>query len=620
MHPSSDPHDFDYRLVAELSGDLLIMHQNFNKFYVNPAVEKILGYSQNEYLALNPIEILHPAYHEKFKESLEKQKNTGDGFESIEEFELRHKLGHYIHLSSHIIVKRANDGHLYTIINARDISDEKKVNAELLKLSGIVEQSPVSIIITDTEGLIEYANPAFTEVLGYLPKEVIGKKPNIFKTDYHPQVYYHTLWSTIRAGHQWNGIFRNRKKDGTHIWEEATIAPLFNEKREIINYVAIKQNVTDRINAERALQESEERWKFALEGSKDGVWDWNLVTNEVYFSPQWKAMLGYSEDEITASLDEWSRRVHPDDLEQCYKDINRHLTGEMSFYKNIHRVLCKDGSYKWILDRGKITSYTPEGKPWRMIGTHTDMTERIEMERQLVQLNADKDRFLSIMAHDLRNPMSAISGLAGVILDQLASYSKDQIEPMLRVLATTSEQTYKLLEDLLLWSKSQSGKVKFEPLSFSLRTLVAEVTESIGSLWRNKGIEITYTEDDDTPVVADIFMLKTILRNLISNAIKFSYEGSNIIISKESKTDQTMLTVADQGVGIEPADLSKLWDITQPFTTVGTNKEKGSGFGLLICKDFVEKHRGTIHAESSPGQGTRFIISLPLGKPGGILE
>lgn len=613
MHQSINPPDFDYRLAAELSGDLLIMHRNFEKFYVNPAVEKILGYTPAEYLALNPEEILHPAYHHKFRSSLQKQKNTGDGFESLEEFELRHKMGHYLYLSSHILVKKAADGQLYTIINARDISAEKEVYTELLKFSGIVKQSPVSIIITDTNGIIEYANPAFSEISGYQPEEVIGKNPNIFKTDYHTKAYYDYLWETIKAGRRWNGIFRNKKKDGSHFWEEATIAPLFNERKVIINYVAIKQNVTERINALQALQESEERWKFALEGSKDGVWDWNLVTNEVYFSPQWKAMLGFNEDEITASLDEWSRRVHPDDLTQCYEDINRHLTGETPYYKNIHRVLCKDGSYKWILDRGKITSFTPEGKPWRMLGTHTDLTDRMEMERQLVQLNADKDRFLSIMAHDLRNPLSAISGLAGVILEQLATYSKEDIEPMMRVLTKTAEQTYKLLEDLLLWSKSQSGKLKFEPLSFPFSSLVTEVTESIGSQWRSKAIVITYQEEDNSPVVADIFMLKTILRNLISNAIKFSYKGSTITVSKEKKADRTILTVADQGVGIEPADLPKLWDITQPFTTVGTNKEKGSGFGLLICKDFVEKHQGTILAESTPGQGTRFIISLPIG-------
>lgn len=322
-------------------------------------------------------------------------------------------------------------------------------------------------------------------------------------------------------------------------------------------------------------------------------------------------MLGFEEDEIQSNLDEWKNRVHPDDLTQCYTDINKHLTGELPYYKNIHRVLCKSGQYKWVLDRGKITACSPEGKPQRMIGTHTDLTEQMEMEKRLEQLNADKDRFMSIMAHDLRNPMSAISGLAGVILEQLATYPKENVESMLRVLAKTAEQTYKLLEDLLLWSKSQSGQIRFEPVATEFSLLAIEVTESLTSLWKQKNIAISYSENNPGFISADNFMLKTILRNLVSNAIKFSHENSTVNIQKNWNSKRTELIVSDTGVGIEAADLPKLWDIAQPFTTLGTNKEKGSGFGLIICKDFAEKHQATIRAESTPGEGTRFIMDWP---------
>ena len=135
--------------------------------------------------------------------------------------------------------------------------------------------------------------------------------------------------------------------------------------------------------AEEALRESEERWQFALEGSRDGVWDWNVVTNEVFFSRRWKEMLGYNDDEISNHLDEWDKRVHPDDKEQCYRDLNRHLNGEVPYYENEHRILCKDGSYKWILDRGKVVSWTETNKPKRVIGTHTDITERKQAEEEL---------------------------------------------------------------------------------------------------------------------------------------------------------------------------------------------------------------------------------------------
>jgi len=145
----------------------------------------------------------------------------------------------------------------------------------------------------------------------------------------------------------------------------------------------LQREIEARKKTEKALRESEERWQFALEGSRNGVWDWNALSNEVFFSKQWKEMLGYDEDEISNHLDEWESRLHPDDKERCHVDLNRHLNGQTPYYENEHRLLCKDGSYKWILDRGKVVSWTENNKPLRVIGTHTDITERKQDEDAL---------------------------------------------------------------------------------------------------------------------------------------------------------------------------------------------------------------------------------------------
>jgi len=141
--------------------------------------------------------------------------------------------------------------------------------------------------------------------------------------------------------------------------------------------------ITERAEAEAALKESEERWQFALEGAGDGIWDWNMETNEVYFSPQWKAMLGYADDEVPHRFEEWDRRLHPDDRARAYADIEAHLSGTTPLYVNEHRLLCKDGRYKWILDRGKVMRRSAEGKPLRFLGTHTDLTDRRRAEDAL---------------------------------------------------------------------------------------------------------------------------------------------------------------------------------------------------------------------------------------------
>ncbi len=130
------------------------------------------------------------------------------------------------------------------------------------------------------------------------------------------------------------------------------------------------------------LSNKETSWIYAIEGNRDGVWDWNAVTNEVFFSRRWKEMLGFEMDEITDHLSEWDKRVHPDDRDAVYISLDSHLNGESSFYQNEHRVQCKDGSYKWILDRGKIFSWTEDGKPERIVGTHTDITLRKEAETE----------------------------------------------------------------------------------------------------------------------------------------------------------------------------------------------------------------------------------------------
>lgn len=170
-----------------------------------------------------------------------------------------------------------------------------------------------------------------------------------------------------------------------------------NNEESVLSLVGeVFTNAIDRKWAEEELQESEKRWQFALEGAGDGVWDWNAETNKVYFSRRWKEMLGFSENEIVGTLDEWDSRVHPDDIDSVYADLNAHFNGESDFYQNEHRVLCKDGSYKWILDRGKVIEWTGDGKPLRVIGLHSDITDRkkweFEREKLITELKDALDQ------------------------------------------------------------------------------------------------------------------------------------------------------------------------------------------------------------------------------------
>lgn len=387
---------------------------------------------------------------------------------------------------------------------------------------------------------------------------------------------------------------------------------MLDVSKKFIGSVIMLEDITERKLTEQALLESEERWKFALEGAQDGLWDWNLKTNEVYYSSQWKKMLGFEENEISNKLEEWSKRVHPDDLQDCYKDIQMHLEGKTSFYTNIHRVKCKDGLIKWILDRGKIVKYDDNGKPARMIGTHTDLTERMKIEEKLKEMNFDKDRFISILAHDLRSPFTSILGFLELLINNIDNYSIDQIEKQINFIYSSASNTYNLLEDLLQWAKSKAGKLSFKPKKLVFKDICQVSLNQLFAQASKKGISIQCSVNENIELWADPDMIQTILRNLVSNSIKFTHNNGHINIKAEKDKQNIIISVSDDGIGITKENQLKLWDISQSHKTSGTDNEEGTGLGLLVCKEFVEKHSGKIWVESEPGKGSNFKFTVPL--------
>ncbi len=271
---------------------------------------------------------------------------------------------------------------------------------ESLLLEGL-KAAGNAVVITDITGKIQWVNAAFIKITGYESAEIIGQKiGNLLKSGEHGEVFYKELWETILSGGIWKGVITNRRKNGTFYIEEQSITPVYGDNGEIINFISIKEDITEKLKTEEALKDSDMRWQIALEAAGDGLWDWDLKRGRVFYSKQLKAMFGYSEEEIGDTLDEWEKRVHPDDIHKCLENIENHLNGDTDFYQNEHRMLCKDDSYKWILDRGKVVSWRSDGRPLRVIGTHTDITERKRAEAELLQKSEEIERFF-IVALDL---------------------------------------------------------------------------------------------------------------------------------------------------------------------------------------------------------------------------
>lgn len=231
---------------------------------------------------------------------------------------------------------------------------------------------------------------------------------------------------------------------------------------------------------------------------------------------------------------------------------------------------------------------------------------------ELTKANEDKDSFLKILAHDLRNPMLSISGFSELLLSNFRNYNEEKMEKHLNILHNSAKRTFDLLEELLLWSRSQSGKIPFEPKAINFKTLCKEVISLMTESARSKEIDIIYQDNTDIQLFADANMLRTIMRNLISNAIKFSHSKGKITITAKPAGAFATITVSDNGVGIGQSEIARLWQISEVYTTPGTKGEKGTGFGLMLCKEFVDKHGGKIFVESEVGKGSDFQFTMPL--------
>ena len=247
-----------------------------------------------------------------------------------------------------------------------------------------------------------------------------------------------------------------------------------------------------------------------------------------------------------------------------------------------------------------------------------DKTKRKQTElqiekqtKELKELNATKDKFFNIIAHDLRSPFSAIIGFSNLLAEQVHDKDYEGIERYAEYIQTSSKHAMALLTNLFEWARTQTGAMEFNPEYFELVELINEITELSNDIAQQKSIAIEKVLPLKVPVTADKAMISTVLRNLIMNAIKFTNSGGKIVVSLEEKKNELLVTISDNGAGIIKEDIENLFRIDAKTTTLGTNKEKGTGLGLLLCKEFVEKHSGKIWVESEVGKGSRFNFSIP---------
>lgn len=246
---------------------------------------------------------------------------------------------------------------------------------------------------------------------------------------------------------------------------------------------------------------------------------------------------------------------------------------------------------------------------------NVSLEEKVEQRtKQLSELNATKDKFFSIIAHDLKNPFNALMGFSSLLIDSFDEYNDEEKLDLIQTMSDASENAYKLLENLLEWSRSQTGSIKWNPEEISIDNITQETISVLENAAFNKKISLQAIVPDNTIVYADSNMITTVIRNLVSNSIKYTLNGGEIKIYSSQEEGILEITIEDNGVGIRKEDLDKLFRIDVNFSTNGTNSEPGTGLGLILCREFVVKNGGKIWVESEQGIGSKFKFTLPIAK------
>ena len=374
------------------------------------------------------------------------------------------------------------------------------------------------------------------------------------------------------------------------------------------SFIKVNPTVVDK------LHDSELRYRRLFESARDGILILDAYTGQIIdVNPFLIEILGYRYDEFIGK-ELWEIGIFRNIDESKAAFIELQNKGYIRFEnmpletKNGLQVNVEYVSNVYYVDKVKVIQCNIR-----------DISERRQMEialkeseTRLRELNSTKDKFFSIIAHDLRSPFSSIIGLSELLTEKMHKKDYEGIEEYTAIIQNSSYRAMDLLSNLIVWARLQTGRMEFKSENVDLVSLINEVTELSSDFARQKSLTIYREVPSSIIVLGDKAMISSVLRNLISNAIKFTNPGGKIVISTEQNNNILTVKVTDNGVGIKKNEIDKLFHIESCVSTPGTQEEQGTGLGLILCSDFVQKHGGKIWVESEAGKGSIFKFTIPL--------
>lgn len=465
-----------------------------------------------------------------------------------------------------------------------------------------------AVLVASPEGVIFNANQTACKMFGRTVSEICEGGRNSIMDVSDPR-FAPALEERNRTG-KFFGELTCMRKDGSKFPVELASSIFVDRSGKSFTSIIIR-DISERKLLENQLLEKNELLSLFIQNSPIHSFIKEVTPTEskvVFASENFIDMIGIKgTDMIGKNMfelfpAEFAAKITKDDWNVVSDGILLKLDEDLN-YKNYT-------SIKFPIKQGEKTFLA--GYTIDITDLKNSERELIESERRLKELNNTKDKFFSIIAHDLRSPFSSIVGFSNILASQVKEQDYEGVEKFAEIIQQSSKRALDLLSNLLEWSRSQTGRIQFNPEFIEIGKLITEIAMLMGDVSRQKSIEISLKITRSFPVIADKAMISTVLRNLISNAIKFTNSGGTIIISAEHKGHDTIVSVNDDGVGIEKNDIAKLFQIDSASSTPGTQNERGTGLGLLLCKDFVEKHGGKIWVKSEKGVGSTFYFSLPM--------
>lgn len=630
-----------FKNVTDNSFDIInVINPNGTIIYESKSAKRILGYDNNERARKNIKDFIHPDDKQRIQQEIE-QISAKPGASSTSEMRIKHARGHWLWIEANGQNCLNNPNIKGIIINSRDITPRKKAQTELIENKKLLDmffheaQEGFFFMMNDQpvewnqhvdkEKALDYLfeNQKITKVNDAMLRQYRAKRDDF--TGLTPKdLFKHDIdqgrksWQKLYDKGRLSIDTNEKRFDGTDIIITGNYIALYDEQNRILGHFGVQEDVTEKRQAEEALKKNEEKYRLLSENTSDSVM---LFENGYikYVSPSFFENTGYSAQEVkNISISQAMKFIFPDDVpkvKQKLSDAHKNHTTEL---RHEYRLKTKKGNYIWLEDLANI-QYNKDGKPYRTIlrsrNIHKQKEAQLIIEKQnkkLKFLNAEKDKFFNIIAHDLRSPFNTILGFSGMLAAKAETFDTQKTKKLAETLHNTAKNTFALTENLLEWARAQRGKTPFKPDKHDLLTDLTETAGLFAEQAQNKDVRLKVLNESKFIFNYDKNMVLTILRNLVSNALKYTNSGDSILIQAEKKDSRIQLSVSDTGIGMDEDTRKSLFSMGENLSRPGTKGEKGTGFGLLICKEFAKKHGGNISVESKKGKGSVFTVKLPL--------